>query len=494
MMMPALLPDKLRYCEKAKSETDLFNLLITYPPDLILFLEICCSDETWAESHEKFLHLGLNWAHSQFFQDNLMMEFAQRLAKVLRKHPSLARSHLPMNGILKLKDRELPINTLLYGSCSHYLKELIRLEFRDRGSQSLNLTDISSEVFMPIDEFITRESEESIHVKTKDTVEAILSLALVWNLKELADTCQKSLKKWLNRNNAVMELIKSHQNGWSILRNACMQYINEQYQDFCLVATPPEQLAFEFLRFTEVSLDFFNAFKAYITNLICSGSTTADPTFTQVVTACRRLKCLDLSYSLQFTDFLKEIPHNLGELVVSSCNWMNNETLKKLIEICPNLEKLILGSDVNLNFEAWSVLRNLPLLKALDLSRCSQIRNEDLKLILQSAEGLESLSLEECYGITDEGFNVIPLYNTRFVKMNFARTSLSDQPLIELANQCSRMTHLDITRCEKITEKGLLEAIRSSRALKEIKLTNCNVSEAFVSKLKSIKPFLNVIS
>src|ERR1700722_121192 len=139
MLMPALLSEKLRYCERAESETALFNLLVKHPPDLILFLESACADETWAESNFEFVNKALEWAHQQFFQDTLMMEFAQRLARVLRKHHSVAKTHLPLNATLELKDKNLPINTLLYGSSSHYLKDLIRLECRDRKSDEIKL-------------------------------------------------------------------------------------------------------------------------------------------------------------------------------------------------------------------------------------------------------------------------------------------------------------------------------------------------------------------
>lgn len=494
MIMPALLPERLRYCEKAESELALFELLKKYPPDLISFLETACADETWAESHTQFVKLGLDWAHNQFFQDSLMMEFAQSLAKVLRKHSSIARTHLPLNFTWKLKDKDLPANTLLYGTSSHYLKELIRLECRDRKGDAIHLEEIPFDVFMPVDQYITKGNVEAVYVKSKETVEAILTLSLVWNLPELGDECQRFLKKWINRDNIVDTLLAAHRNGWSILRSACMEYMNFLSLDFRLADTAPDRFGFEFLRFTEISLEFFNKFKAYITNLMFSGDSTADPAFGKVIHECPNLICLDLSYSHSFTDYLKEIPESLQELVASYCNWLNNGTFPALIQYCPSIEKLVIASDVNLNFETWGNLRKLSQLKSLDLSRCTQIGDEDIKLILQSCDTLLSLSVEECHGISDGGFYAIPLFHPDFVSLSFARTNISDQPLIEIANQCARLTSLDLTRCEKITEKGVLETVRAAKVLRELNITNCRIPETSVQKLKTLSPFLKIIT
>src|SRR6202034_4523332 len=112
------------------------------------------------------------------------------------------------------------------------------------------------------------------------------------------------------------------------------------------------------------------------------------------------------------------------------------------------------------------------------LTRCGQIGDEDIQLILQASDKLIILSLEECRGITDAGFYQIPKYNPRFTSLNLAITAISDQPLIELANQCSDLTTLDLTRCENITEKGVFELIRAARRLRELIIKDCDIPES----------------
>ena len=74
MQLPLLLPKQLNYCEKASHDEDLYTLLLKNTPDMILFLESACADETWANRHQDFMKKSLAWLTIQFFQDRLAMD------------------------------------------------------------------------------------------------------------------------------------------------------------------------------------------------------------------------------------------------------------------------------------------------------------------------------------------------------------------------------------------------------------------------------------
>jgi F-box and leucine-rich repeat protein 2/20 len=492
MWMPILLPEKLNYCERAATSSELFDILVKYPPDLILFLEIACSDETWSEANFDFLHQAIAWVNQQFFQDTLLMEFAQRLGHVFRKHPSVARPHLPLNAVLKLKDKDLPINTLLYGSSSEFLKETIRLECRDRKSESINLREIPFHIFEVVQDFIEKGNVEGIYVKDKDAAEKVLELAIAWELPELAKESQWFLTKWITRDNFLETLLKAHRKGWDYLRKGCFEFINFLGLDAQLIDSAPERLAFEFLRFSENSLALFHRLTPFITDLVCGGTTTQDEPFKKVVNECPRLLCVDISYSYAFSTYLKDLPVNLSELRLSSCSWLKRETFDSLLQICPHLTKLSIASNVGLGFESWGELRKMEQLNSLDISRCSQISDDDLRLILQACTPLTALTMEECRGISDRGFYEMPLFNSNFTALNLARTNISDHPVVELASKCPNLMYLCLTRCEKITEKGVLEAVRAARMLRELNISNCNIPHSTIDKLKNLKPFLSI--
>lgn len=494
MLMPSSLPAHFKKYETSDSDKALFEMLVRNPPDLTLFLEYGCSDETWAMGHSEFLNKAVGWVHSQFFQDRLLMETVQKLADVFRNHLAFITPYLPLNVTVKLKDRDQPINTLFYASSSEFLRELIRLECRDRKSKYLYFKELEFLEFSILDDFLVKRITDTLFAKDEKTVSKVLEIALAWDLPELAKVCQNFLKKWINRENVFDTLLNAHKNGWTILREECYDYVNNLAFDMRFVNTPGEQMAFEFLRYTENSMEVFKKVHSYITKLICSGTTTDERGFKKVVKQCPRLICLDISYSNSFTDYLKEIPSNLQELDLSSCLWLNNETFKTMLTQCPELNKLTLISDVELNFEAWGLFQNMHNLRTIDFTRCSQLNDNDIRIILQACEPLITLSLEDCRNISDQGFYDLSKYNPRFISLNLARTEISDQPLVELAHQCLDLTYLSLLRCEQITEKGVLEVVRSAQKLRELDISDCNVSPAALVKIKNMRPYLKLIS
>ena len=308
MQMPLLLPAELNVCRRMDSDESLLKLLLSRPPDLIQFLEIACADETWAEAHSDFMRAAIDWAHRQFFQDQLMIEFAYRLAVVFRRHPGVAAAYLPNNIIIKLQDADLSVNTLMYGSSSHYLKDLIRLECRDRMSDSIHLNTVPFDVFEPIHEYIMKGYSDSLSTISQTAGEQVLKLAQLWDLKDFVLECQKALKKWIHQDNVLDILLMSHKEGWLLLRASCYEFLNDLQLDVRLWDSPSETLKFEFLRFSENSLDIFQRLKMVITHLVFGGKTSEQPEFSQVVAICPGLIGLDLSYTDHFSDFLYDIP------------------------------------------------------------------------------------------------------------------------------------------------------------------------------------------
>lgn len=493
MLMPLLLPPQLNYCARFETQESLLKFLLNNPPDLISFLEVACTDETWSQAHEQFVHSAIEWVHQQFFQDQLMIEFAYRIATVFRKHPDIAKLHLPNNVILKLKDVELPINTLMYGSSSHYLKDLIRLECRDRRSDCIYLKHISYTIIEPIHEYIMKGYSDTLYIKDKTTGEEVLNLAQLWELDEWVLECQHALKKWVSRDNVVNTLLTSHKKGWLAIRSHCYEYINNLQIDVRLLESPLGTLKFEILRFSENSFYLFNQLRHSITHLVFGGSTPEQEEFSQMVNRCPNLIGVDLSYTFQFTEFLKDIPNTLEELELNSCSWLNRKTLNLMISICPKLHGLSLESNPQLDYQIWADLQKLPYLLLLDLARCVQIGDEDLRLILESCDSLVSLNLEECRSITDAGFSDISHLNPHLTSLNLSRTEISDLPLIEIATYCTELIHLNLTRCDKITDKGVLESIRVAKKLRKIIITHNGITKHALLSAKKMKPFLNII-
>lgn len=494
MQLPATAPKSLQFASKAETDEALFKLLVKEPPHLIKMVASAVQDELWAVSHVQFMEISLDWITQQFFQDKLLMPIAQKLANVLRKHYALISQFLPRNLTLKLEDRELSFNSLLLSSGSEVLREIVRRECRDKRKTSLNMGTISYSIFEVIEEFLTTGTYLELVRKDKKQIIKILKLAMEWDLEELSKGCQEHLIGYVDKENVFKTLLKAHEKKRVYLRAGCFDFLNRLNHGYRMEGKDAEELGFEFIDFNENSLDAFNLVKDFVTTLIARKKVSEDPQFASILKECPHLKGLTLSESVSLADTLDEIPKTLQELDLSLCDWLTSSTLDKMVHLCPNLTHLTLISDTKIDFDGWAHLKKLPLLRALNLTRCSQIGDNELSAILQSTPELVILNLEECKGISDHGFYELPNLNKNFIALNFSRTEISDQPLIELALKCDSLSLLNVTRCEKLTSVGIAEVARHAKLLKEFIITLCDVSKQTLASIKQSRPFLKIIN
>ena len=494
MQLPALVPKSLEFASEVANDSALFTALVKEPPNLIKFLTRACADEMWAELHAPFMTQSLTWVTNQFFQDKLLMSFAERLASAIRPHYTSMSAFLPKNLTLKLSDRDLPMNSLLLSSSSEYLRELIRRECRDRRKNYLLLKEVPYNYFDVIEEYVTTGEYKDLIRKERTQVVKILRLAMLWQLQELGDGCQEVLKLYITRENVFETLMRAHKNQRKLLRQACYDFVNNLNLGYRFEDRGIDSLVFEFLEFTENSLEAFHKVCKQITHLIMGGSLPVEDPFVTVLKECPKLFCVDLSRTNEFYDQFKELPKKLSELELSACLWLNNEMLEKIIEICPFLTRLKLQSDVRIDAGGWGMLKKLPILRALDLSRCSQLGDTELTLILQACPELLVLNLEDCRSLTDSGFYAFPTYKKDITVLNLARTWISDLPLIELATKSDLLTTLDLTRCENLTAVGISEVARHTKTLRELNITSCDISPEALTEIRKSRPYLKLIS
>lgn len=493
MQLPILVPSNLLYCAEFESDESLFAALLKHPPSLIQFLEAACYDETWALHHIGFMNSACNWCTQQFFQDKLDMKLARNLAQVMRSHFSLSR-YYPRDITIKFKDGEAQVNSLLYGSASEFLHEKIRRECRDFRKNILDLPDVGYEEFQFINTYLNENTLHDLYQKEKPAVVKILKLALQFELLDLVKAAENFLKGFISSENVADILIESQQNSWVYLRQSCFDYMNNLHLGMHFEERPIDQMAFEFITFNENAWAFFDKVRPYITELIFSNAAIEDPDFAKALHRCPRLRCLDISYTKSFSEYLKEIPRHLPELKITACTWLTNEIFGELLSYCPLLDKLTMMSDATINFQGWGSLRKLKNLSFLDITRCSQVGNEDLKLILQSCSNLTELLMGECRNVDDNGFIEMSKQNNHFLALGLSRTAISDTSLVALAAACRSLTKLDLTRCENITEKGVLETVKAAPLLRELNISQCAIPISFIKELMRLHPFLHIIS
>jgi hypothetical protein len=487
MNLPALIPPQYDYCKEVSTDKELFVLLVKDPSALIPFFEAACEDETWASSHQDFLQDTIAWLSDRFFEDKLDSELARHCLEVIRPHYQVLDSFFPLNLTIRLKDNTVPISAFLYGASSDFWHALIRSECRDKNKDTITFREVPYEIFRQADAYIKTGDCRDLWRQEEDVVLAAMNLANGWGLEGMMLICEEILERYITRDNVLDKLVMAQRKSWKFLRQKCIEFYNMQNTGVALVSKN-SHLGMEFFELTENVLELFERLRNELTHLVFSQKLTQEERFGDILRKIPRLVSLDISRSSGFSDELKEIPSGLQELDLSQCLWVNNENLKKIIRICPHLQRLALNSNSQINYGGWGELKKLSRLESLDLAKCYQLTDDEFFIIVQACPQLLSLNISECIRLTDKSFERIARGMTRLTTLNLSRCSVTDIPLIAIAALCRNLAWLDLTRCVNLTDKGILEAVKNAAALRELNLEQCNVGEGVLEQIRKKTP------
>lgn len=494
MQLPLLSPRKLHEYSEANNEEELLKKLEGSPLDLILFFEYACDDETWSEAHPEFMHAILLWLSLNAYHEELPLQIIERATKTIQKHYPILKPFVPLTVALKYEDRSIKVNNLLLGAASQFFHDFLVHEWQSKGKKEFVLKDVSPHMIDILDEYVSHGMVEKLWKLPPEEIRDILRQSIDWELNVLAEECQNVLKRYIDRYNATKTLIQAHVNGWKLLKNSCIEFINPLNLGVRFEKSDEiEELKFEFIDFKENAQDIFQEVNPYITHLIFGGTLIADPQFSKVIHECPKLEGIDLSRTSIFDDRLYDLPPNIIELEISNCPWLFTEILRKLFQVCPAIKKLSLACDVQLPFSAWPELQRLRDLTSLNIARCHQITDPELRLIAQSCPGLNELIMENCIRISDRGFFDMPKNLSRLYVLNLAHCALSDLALMEIGHQCKNLSYLNISYCLNITDKGVIEVVRVRPSLRILNLFRTPISAETIQKIHIMNPALNIL-
>lgn len=491
MQFPALMPKELLYLEASSSEEALEELLTKKPFDLVFFFETASDDETWSANHEPFMCKLAEWLTAQAYHDRLEYSLVKRIAAAIKKHQAVLGPLVPRNIDIQLKDGAVSVNGLLLAATSDFFKQVLLKECREKDSHALSLS-IETAAFAPIESFISIGVVADLPVRGQEEIITLLRQAAAWEIGDLAQACEKMLAKYLTPENAVAMLYQAKQERWFEFQKLCAEFINRTNRGFLLSVPSLDRLAFEFLDFQEETLQFFNSVRSLVTDLVCKGDLTENPHFGAILKQCPGLLALDISETSSFSDQLTEVAKELQFLNLSECSWTSRDTFKTLQEICPSIKQMTLCNNAHLNFSAWGELAKFKQLKKLDLTQCHQISDSDLSIILRGCSNLNELSLAYCLKIGVRGFLDLAKTLPRLTHLDLTRCAISDEALVEIASRCRVLMFLNISACDRLTEKGVLAAVKNASSLQTLNISRCRFPEVAVETIKRMSPYLDL--
>ncbi|KDR11567.1 F-box protein SKP2A-like [Zootermopsis nevadensis] len=174
----------------------------------------------------------------------------------------------------------------------------------------------------------------------------------------------------------------------------------------------------------------------------------------------------------QLLEFLFDTCDYLNELILQFCNLGEDSTrlLTDIVAFYPDLEVLVLKGCKPLTDAGYSLIPRLQKLSGLNLSHCKDLTGKTVCDIVESCQNLKKLNLDDVTKIFDDDVICI----IRKVGGQLTSLILDGEDLTDVAfsylNNCARLQQLEVSFCEEMTDKGLLEGIGPLQELRSLRL------------------------
>ena len=202
---------------------------------------------------------------------------------------------------------------------------------------------------------------------------------------------------------------------------------------------------------------------------------------------------------------VKSLPH-LEFLNLASCNWLIDHGLVEMLTISRSrLRDLDLSSNRSITgIGLKKGVKSLPNLESLDLNCCSNLTDGGLVEILilswtklryldvsktsitgiglkdgvKSLPNLETLILYRCKELVDGGLvEILRISGSKLSYLNVSRTSIKGIGLIEGVKSLPNLETLNLSRCESLENRGLVEILKiSGTNLRHLNISSTNLT------------------
>ena len=487
MDLPGILPSDLKNLE-ASNDKELYEELVVSTKRLTQFISFAADDETWSSKHGEFYKLVLAWYTRQSFQERVKEVYLQTIILSFQEHYSILESYLPRPLNVQIEEVLIPVNPFIISVQSSYLKSLLKKAVQEKSAHVIHLTDVPLELVRFALHYLESASVEGLFRFERPTVLKLLELAEKWGIAGLADECQEVLKRYISEENVAEELLNAIKKKRLVLLNRCKDVFNARFRDGQILSCSEGVLVFEFINFEEKALLAFDIVKSLVTHLSFKGDLTEGEHFAKALAQAPRLIGLILSETDEWSPFFPEIPQKIYSLDVSKCTWLGDNELRLLLSLIPRVSILSLAENTQITYRGFAELRNLYGLKSLNLEKCSQLENDALNLILQGAGGLTELNLHGCRKLTDGSFYELGKRTPQLMKLGLSRTVIADGALADISFKCQGLTELELDHCLNITEAGLFDCIRNAKQLKILSIREDRFDEKVIRDLKKQYP------
>lgn len=502
MQGPEFLSSELARYEVFETEEALFQGLVQSPKDLIEFFSQACADTRWREEHEKLIKALLRWGAKSYYLGQLSAYDARQMAITIQTHDLFFqrflyfRPALFLTMTLIIEQKPFLVNALLFGAASRFFYDLFKIGCFSKFHNEWTLNNISISSFELINTHVLKGKIEDLWRYSETEVFALMRQAKKWELIHLVQECAVILKRYINRDNIISSLLEAHRQLYIAWKLDCYIFFNQQNWSVRLLSGKDTDLKVEILDFKQETLELFEQLAPWVTHLAFRGTLSEEEFYYKTcIQHCPKLIGIDLGGTSAYTTQFDALPSHLVEIDLAACAWLKPEHLRSIGLLFPHLKRLKLPSNPQLNYMAWGELKHLHYLECLNVARCQQIADEDLKLIAQACPHLLEMNLEDCRGVTDQGISALIYYcqHLNLLTLNHC-DSITDRTLLELGLRAYTLTQLNLEHCLNLSDQGLLSLVRLRHTLKVLNIKYCNFSLEVIKEVAHFSYLLQVVN
>ena len=165
------------------------------------------------------------------------------------------------------------------------------------------------------------------------------------------------------------------------------------------------------------------------------------------------------------------------EIDLHDCREITDESITALISRGRQLRELRVGQCNKITNYAFLEIPNhlrFESLRILDLTACSQLRDEAVEKIIETSPRLRNLVLAKCKEITDRSVLAITKLgkNLHYIHLGHC-AQITDAAVIQLIKLCNRIRYIDLACCHRLTDLSVKQ-LATLPKLRRIGLVKCN--------------------
>lgn len=203
----------------------------------------------------------------------------------------------------------------------------------------------------------------------------------------------------------------------------------------------------------------------------------------RIIKGCTLLKDLRMGEikGLNDEEFLLALfeQNSLERLIASRCLDLDDDSLRLLVQ----------GDDPEIDPLTERAVVPPRKFRHLDLSGCKGVTDTGLQYLAYNVPDLEGFQICKCDGITDEALAGILASVPRLTHLDLDELELlSNTTLFNIAaSPCAQsLKHLNISYCETLGDRGMLQVLKACPKLQKIEMDNTRVSDLVLTEAAAL--------